>query len=421
MRSLHGWFPCVMAGLLGLSGITPAAEPAASTPEPDRWLLIVDTSAAMERRAKAVEGVLTDLLGSGMSGQMHAGDELGIWTFNKELFSGLAPMQVWQPGRTNLITRRTVGFVGRQTYGDKARFAAFQDELGRLVKSSRRLTVVLISDGSGEVSGTPFDDAINNSFASHRADMAKTRMPLITILRAQQGTYLGQHVSLAPWPVEFPAFPPEPPKINAVPASEAPVKPVEMKPIIITGGPKKLAQEVQSNEVAAPSPSKAVESTPVAAPSDSAGVVQLPSAPAQSPAPTPAPVAAAKNAEQAPESSTTPRAPVVSATPARASVAELLTPTNGASAAAASAGRVAPEQQRAGQALSRGSEVSVPPPASVGLLSIGEETVTVRKWPLIIGIGLMWVAILSAFYLVRRARKANATSLITQSFEQRPH
>jgi len=38
---------------------------------------------------------------------------------------------------------------------------------------------------------------------------------------------------------------------------------------------------------------------------------------------------------------------------------------------------------------------------------------------LILGIGLMWVAIVAALMLARRARRANATSLITRSLNQR--
>jgi hypothetical protein len=46
------------------------------------------------------------------------------------------------------------------------------------------------------------------------------------------------------------------------------------------------------------------------------------------------------------------------------------------------------------------------------------DTVTLRKWPLILGIGCFWVAIMVALVLARRARRNAPTSYITRSIDR---
>src|SRR5438874_5507768 len=55
----------------------------------NRFLLVVETSSVMERRIEATLKVVQGLLASGMNGQIHKGDTLGIWTFNDELHAGI--------------------------------------------------------------------------------------------------------------------------------------------------------------------------------------------------------------------------------------------------------------------------------------------------------------------------------------------
>jgi hypothetical protein len=49
-----------------------------------------------------------------------------------------------------------------------------------------------------------------------------------------------------------------------------------------------------------------------------------------------------------------------------------------------------------------------------------EGMVLARKWPLFTSFALLSVAMLVTVILVSRGRKANAASLITQSYDQRP-
>src|SRR5688572_454787 len=66
---------------------TATNRPAAKGPA-DRYLLIVDTSSAMERNAENTQRIVSQLMSSGMAGQARTGDTIGVWTFSDELKTG---------------------------------------------------------------------------------------------------------------------------------------------------------------------------------------------------------------------------------------------------------------------------------------------------------------------------------------------
>jgi hypothetical protein len=378
---------CVLPDSHGAEGPADANK----RPQPDRWLLIVDTSSAMERRAKAVEGVVGELIVSGMNGQMQPGAELGIWTYNKELYAGVAPMQTWDPARSNLMANRTVGFLSKQTYRSKSQTEPVLSELARVVSDSRRLTVVWLSDGTGEkIVGTPFDAQINEAFTKYRPALSKTRMPLVTVLRVYHGKYIGQNISVAPWPIEFPPFPSEPAATNAVAKTATPTAPV--KSIFISREPAKVEKPVEAPAAAQmrpdsvqlrPAPEGATN-PPATTPAPVELAQPMPAAVVQ-----PAPVVAPVEPPPAPK----PAAPKPVEVAAVAPKPEIVAPVSPAPAPAA----VAPQ----------------PTPVTATAAPVAS-----RKWPLILGISFMWVAIFAALTLARRARRAKATSLITRSFDR---
>jgi hypothetical protein len=394
MKTLRAALAAVFALWLAGFTVVRAAEPAApgKKAQPARWLLIVDTSSAMERRAKAVEGVVGELVASGMNGQIHPGDELGIWTFNKELHAGVAPLQTWQPAHSNSIAGHLVAFLAKQKYEGKANFQPVLAELGRLVPASRQLTILVLADGSQPIAGTPFDAAINASYEKTRAELGRTRMPLVTVLRVHHGKYIGQNVSFAPWPVEFPPFPPEPPVTESRPATAAPpaVPPVTAtaKPIIIHSEPK-------------PAESTSLITAPLA-PAPSLPLVTAPPAPVVTVAPAPA----AQPVIEAP-----PAPPAVSPPSAVQPSAEPM-PTPVAPAPIATPSAATPAAPAPAPSVSVAPEVVPTAPTAVA------DTVTARKWPLILGIGCFWVAIMVALVLARRARRQAGTSYITRSIDR---
>ena len=190
---------------LPLSAQTNAARDLSS-----RYLFIVDKSAAMSRYAPATQKAVEHLLQSSLGAQLRAGDTVGVWTFDEELHAGRFPLQQWSPEQSANVASNVLAFLRSQTFQKKSRYEVVAPALGQVVRDSYKLTVLLVTDGDEKLSGTPFDHQIQNAFAQSFKAQQKARQPFITVLRASRGQFRNAAVNLAPWPVEFPAFPPEP-------------------------------------------------------------------------------------------------------------------------------------------------------------------------------------------------------------------
>jgi hypothetical protein len=190
----------------------------------DRFLLIIETSAAMERNAENTQRAVNQLMASGMVGQARPGDTIGLWTFNEELHTGVFPLQQWTPQARPKILAAATNFMSKVRYEKKARFEKVVETLRSVVKDSERITVIILSEGSGKISGTPFDEAVNDSFRLNYSGQRKQRMPFITVLRAKRGEFIGWRVNTPPFRPEFPAYPVEPK------TTEPPVEMTDTKP-----------------------------------------------------------------------------------------------------------------------------------------------------------------------------------------------
>lgn len=223
-----------------LWGQTSAAKSASSS---RRWLLVVETSKSMQARTNAVLETVQELLASGLSGQVQAGDTLGVWTFNEELYGGLLPLQIWSPEAREAITSRTLTFLRSQKYEKLAKFTKFVRALNRVIKDSELITVILISSGDGKIQGTPLDDRINEYFERWRKQHQKERIPFVIVLRANNGQIADYSLNIPSWPSEMPRMPAETKNAevaaanSAEPAAKTP-PPVVVPPIIAEKEPK---------------------------------------------------------------------------------------------------------------------------------------------------------------------------------------
>jgi hypothetical protein len=228
----------IMAALLAsvfLISKTPA-QPVVQ-PVENRFLLIFDTSSDMKKRLPAVQRALNTMLASGMRGQLHAGDSIGVWTFGREL-SAKHLMQPWVPERAATIASNIAQFVAKQHYSKRTSFDALRPSLNRVVQNSDRLTVLIFCDGDSQITGTPFDSGINRIFQQQQAERKKTRQPFVLVLRSQLGNYTGCTMNLPPALVNFPEFPPFPQapiEPTNAPSPPPPPPPVEAPPLIIIG------------------------------------------------------------------------------------------------------------------------------------------------------------------------------------------
>ncbi|MGA3284452.1 MAG: hypothetical protein ABSD57_08345 [Verrucomicrobiota bacterium] len=236
------FFHCgrIIAALLaGVFLISKTPAQPVTRPVENRFLLVFDTSSDMKKRLPAVQRALDTMLASNMRGQLHAGDSIGVWTFDREARTGQFPLQRWAPENAAMIASNIIRFVAKQHYSKKTSFDALRPYLNWVVQNSDRLTVLIFCDGDGEIT-LPFDSGINRIFQQQQAERKKARQPFILVLRSQLGNYTGWTVDLPPALVSFPEFPPLPqPPMEPTNAPSPPPPPprplVEAPPLIIIG------------------------------------------------------------------------------------------------------------------------------------------------------------------------------------------
>ena len=225
-----------LAAALAVFILLPAVS-ALAAPE-ERWLFIFDTSTLMKKRLPAVETEIKNIFNSSLEGRLHAGDSLGVWTFDQELHLGQFPLTTWGPENAVTTATNLIAFLRRQHYAGETAFSALPPVLNRVIQDSERLTLVIFCDGSGAVNWTPYNDGINDAMRATLDERKKSRQPVVLVLRTQSGKYIGCTVNYPPAPLNVPPFPPLPVEMKAVPTN-APVviKPAvaPLPPLIIVG------------------------------------------------------------------------------------------------------------------------------------------------------------------------------------------
>jgi hypothetical protein len=270
-----GWRGALTCWLLLLVALSPAVNAQNSTNSvSNRWLLVVDTSKAMQRRAASVRQVAAGLVLSGMGGQIRPGDTLGLWTYNDTLHAGVFPLQELEQDNEG-IARRVYSFLEQQKFEKASRLEEVLPRLYRIVQSSPYITVVLISDGSGEITGTPFDEKINASYRTWQTEQQKGQMPIVTFLRAKQGKFTEYVINTPPWPLELPPLPEE---LIAKPKPEPP-KPRMAAPLIVSGRKPQVTNAVPVAAAVEPAPTNPVPEAAAAQPAPMTNVAITPAAP----------------------------------------------------------------------------------------------------------------------------------------------
>lgn len=384
----------------------------------------------MKSRGDGALNAIQDLLNSGMRGQLQRGDTIGLWTYNSELYKGLLPLQEWSPEGQAGVTGRVLSFLRNQKCENKPRLEKIVPALQQVVNRSRYITIILISSGQEEISGTPFDAGINQLYKTWRTQQEKAHMPFVTVLRGQNGSLAEYHVGQAPWQAEVPALPKEllaaraKPKAVAAPVAKA--APVVIPPLIVTG--RKSQSKPPLALTPTPTPTNAftragyvmTDSPPEAAVVPASTPTSLAtSANVASPLPvvTTKPVSTAALAEPRPvELAMTSRAPGESpvAPPPVASASVSPSPV----APVSSPATVPPPTQARQAETSPVQPAAAASPAPVAAIVAPEHTFLDNKlvWlGALCGVGLVSGA---AWFWRARSRQAEPVSLITHSLEQ---
>src|SRR4029077_18657449 len=144
------------------------------------------------------------MLASRMAGQLQTGDSFAIWTFDETLHTGQFPLHDWSRDSAPDVMLASISFLDRQKYTGIGKMDTVLTALDGVIKSSQRITVILVSDGAQQILGTPFDEPINGEFGRWQVEQQRQKMPMVTVLCAKAGVYTGFSVAPLPWPIKFP-------------------------------------------------------------------------------------------------------------------------------------------------------------------------------------------------------------------------
>src|SRR6266496_1287520 len=202
MRHLLTFFSLAIGlGSLG-QGITNEVAP----PRPVyRYLFLVDTSSAMSRQKELTMDAVSKMILSGVGGRLHAGEFWNIWTLDDQLHTNVFPPQMWELRQPPDVAERAYRFLRDQGFKKKkGPLDGLLTVLADEARLSGALTVVLFTDGSELMKGTPFDEAINEIFTRHAAGMRKAKKPFVVVLVAQDGEFVAHAVSPGGAPIYIP-------------------------------------------------------------------------------------------------------------------------------------------------------------------------------------------------------------------------
>ena len=226
----HKIFPAAAKWLCALLAALalPLNAPAQPT-SPERWLLVFDLSPAMKKRLPATEAVVKNFFATSAEGRLQDGDSIGVWTFDEQFHTGQFPLVDWNPNQATALTTNLIGFLRSQKFTSASRLAALQPALASVVAGSERLTVVIFCDGESEITATPYDSGINQSFLDSQAERRKSQQPFVVLIRSLSGKYIGCTVNFPPGTINIPLFLAPPAPTNPPPA----VAVVKTSPVVI--------------------------------------------------------------------------------------------------------------------------------------------------------------------------------------------
>ena len=184
------------------------------TPEGNRFLFILETSGGMTRLEHGGRQAVFDLIYSGVDGRMRRGDTYGIWPFNEQIFSGLVPMQTWDPQK-RLEQASAVGrYLRTHKYEKEGNFELLMKQIHAVVRGAKDVNIFVVTDGNTPFAGTAFDQVINAGFETNRMQVQFAKKPLVVTLVARQGAFTAASVTPAGEKIELAELAPV---TNAVP------------------------------------------------------------------------------------------------------------------------------------------------------------------------------------------------------------
>jgi hypothetical protein len=251
-------------GCVLLAGILLVAAFAAGAAEPNRFLLVFETSPTLKKNLPAVKQTLDALLASNLQGEIQENDDLAVWTVDQNLHTGTYPLESWSRDDADAYGTQLKDFLGRQKFTRHASLAALQPLLNRVAKNSAQLTVLIFCDGQNNLVGTPYDSGVNTILKKTTVQSKVAPGLFVLVLRSYQGGYLGCSVNRMAGLLNFPKFPPPPKPEPPVTKPEPVIAPVAapMAPLIIVG--TNVGTNISALTKPAPQPAPPIVTNPPA-------------------------------------------------------------------------------------------------------------------------------------------------------------
>ncbi|MFO1501404.1 MAG: hypothetical protein U1G07_23950 [Verrucomicrobiota bacterium] len=149
----------------------------------------------MARHKAAIAQAIGFRIENGLEGQMHAGDMFALWTFGESVSTNRYPPMVWMPSAGEGLA----GYLRRswenQPFNGDAQLAHALGEALQLTSISDSITLLIITDGTHPVAGTPFDQKINATLQRAIAGDGAANAIFVTTLLARDGRVIGWSVT----------------------------------------------------------------------------------------------------------------------------------------------------------------------------------------------------------------------------------
>jgi hypothetical protein len=225
--------------------------------DPQRWLLVIDTSATMKKCLPGTETAVKQFFATSADGQLQPGDSVAVWLVNQQI-NGQFPTFTMGASNVTVLTSNLPLFIQRQRHASPSHLGILQTPLNRVVAGSRRLTVILFTDGQSEIAGTPYDDGVNQTFHDVQADRRKNQQPVVVVMRSQMGKFAGCTLAFPPSDLNYPPFPelPKPPPVATNLTIKAPTPPPPAEESLVIVG-KQIVTNLNTNtapQIAAAAP-----------------------------------------------------------------------------------------------------------------------------------------------------------------------
>ena len=202
-RAIVGAMLCLL-----LSVLTVAAQ-AGPNPNANRFLFIIDTSVAMKPMEKKLHETLFDIIYSGARGRMTNGDTYGIWLVNGTNDTSF-PMETRKKQHALEGAAKAASHLKGHGLKGKLHLEVAMADVQNVIKNVGDLTVILVTDGSTPIMGTPFDEAINERWKTVAPGFKRAKATLNTALVAQDGAFVAWAVNSPEFLIEIPYVAPKP-------------------------------------------------------------------------------------------------------------------------------------------------------------------------------------------------------------------